>query len=194
MNSVNCWVIYKAPAAPGTRCWCGGEKEKPKLCPKMTEIQTKHEQLLLCAAPGLQGAATRGKRIWKTTARGQTGDASSLTSRGPCWGIPATLLEIPGAQCTWIYWGKTKPQLNYKTSFALLAQIEIELKSSSEANRVVYLENLVTPHWDVKMITSVVTAGIPGAQGSNQSALGLREQQKSQKTLATSPHWDCFCT
>lgn len=48
---------------------------------------------------------------------------------------------------------KTKPQLNYKTSFALLAQIEIELKSNSKANHVLYQENLVTPYWDVKMIT-----------------------------------------
>jgi len=49
--------------------------------------------------------------------------------------------------------GKTKPQLNYKTSFALLAQLEIELKRNSEANHVLYLENLVTPYRDVKMIT-----------------------------------------
>ena len=49
--------------------------------------------------------------------------------------------------------GKTKPQLNYKTSFALLARIEIELKSNSKANHVLYLENLVTPYRDVKMRT-----------------------------------------
>lgn len=48
---------------------------------------------------------------------------------------------------------KTKPQLNYKTSFALLGQIEIELRSNSKANRVLYLENLVTLYRDVKMIT-----------------------------------------
>lgn len=179
MNSVNCRVIYKAPAAPGTHCWCGGEKEKPKHSPKMTQIQTKYEQFLLCAALGLQGAAIRGNIIWKTTARVQTGACNqemlpALPPVAPCWGIPARLMEIPGVQCTWIYWGKTKPQLNYKTSFALLAQIEIELKSNSKAKRVVYLENLVTPYWDVKMITSVVAAGIPGAQRSNQSALGLR--------------------
>lgn len=39
-----------------------------------------------------------------------------------------------------------KPQLNYKTSFALLAQLEIELKSNSTVNRVLYLENSVTPY------------------------------------------------
>lgn len=48
---------------------------------------------------------------------------------------------------------KIKPQLNYKTSFALLGQIEIELRSNSKANRVLYLENLVTLYRDVKMIT-----------------------------------------
>lgn len=49
--------------------------------------------------------------------------------------------------------GKSKPQLNYKTYFALLAQIEIELKSNSKANHALNLENLVTPYRDVKMIT-----------------------------------------
>lgn len=49
--------------------------------------------------------------------------------------------------------GKTKPQLNYKTSCTLLAQTEIELKSNSKANHVLYLENSVTPYQDVKMIT-----------------------------------------
>lgn len=49
--------------------------------------------------------------------------------------------------------GKINPQLNYKTYFALLAQIEIELKSNSKANHAFYLENLVTPYQDVKIIT-----------------------------------------
>lgn len=89
MNSVNCREIYKAPAAPGTRCWCGGEKEKPRHCPKMTQIQIKHEQLLLCTALGLQGAAISGNMIWKTTAREQTGEASSVTSRGPALRDPS---------------------------------------------------------------------------------------------------------
>lgn len=47
----------------------------------MTQIQIKTEQFLRCTALGLQGAAIRGKIIWKT--RVQTGDASSVTSRGP---------------------------------------------------------------------------------------------------------------
>lgn len=48
--------------------------------------------------------------------------------------------------------GKTKPPLNYKMSFALLAQIETELKSNSKANHVLYLENVVMLYWDVKML------------------------------------------
>lgn len=46
------------------------------------------------------------------------------------------------------------------------------------------------------MITSVVSAGIPGAQRSNHSALGLRQQQENMEntgnisTLRLVLHWE----
>ena len=82
------------------------------------------------------------------------GNASSTNQGGPVlqdhsdayWNITSLMHLNSSVQ------GKTKPQMNYKTSFALLAQIEIELRSNNKANHVLYLENVVTLYWDVKML------------------------------------------
>lgn len=123
----------------------------------MTQVQTKHEQLSpsalqLCVC---MEAAIGANTIQKAIATVGPGKASSAAKHGlMLWGHSNAHWSIRSlVHLNLSTQGKTKPQLNYKASFALLVQIEIELKSNSKAKYVLYLENLVTLCWDVKMIT-----------------------------------------
>lgn len=109
----------------------------------MTQIQTKPEQLSpstvqLCVC---MEAAIGANTIQKAIANVGPGKASSTAEHGLVlqghsnahWSIRSLVHLNFSTQ------GKTKPQLNYTASFALLVQIEIELKSNSKAKHVLYL-------------------------------------------------------
>lgn len=200
-GSVNCRAICNPPAAPG-KCRFHRERMKSQsTVQKWLRFKRKLSSSRTVQHYARMEAGISGNRIWKATASVPTGDLSSGTESGPVlrdhsnayWNTRSWMHANLSIPC------KIKPQLNYKTSFALLGQIEIELRSNSKANRVLYLENLVTLYRDVKMITmwwhcgdSWCTREQSVYTGAEMTTI-MKKNTGNITTLRNFLHWKIVC-